>query len=684
MTLALARHAVFAVGAAAVVLAALWSMAATPAAGDADDLTELADRQHQPLAVDMFEMVNAERVERGHDRLAWDSDLAALAADWSARMHDEDSYGQHRDLGEARRQEPFASRYRGLGENINKHRFATADAATVTLLHVELMESDDHRANILRAAYDTVGVGVSCDEDDGATSVHVTQVFGVSDGSAVTTSGASSLTAGLQGSDAPPVEPIVGDDLLDAVSCDMVTDLGVPEDGITDDPTRYLGEEPDQPSDEPDEPDEPDAWTPLPPLPVGTVEVSALLDGAPATQVTVTAVPRDDDHGPVSATTGHDGTARLIDVPAGEATVHVDDDPSVRLDGSPPTVDVPLLDRTSVTLELTRADEDDEDDEGVEPGLDRVAGGDRVATSLSIAQQHTDPETTSEVVLARSDDYADALAAAPLAGAVGAPIVLTAGDALSEPDGSDSVADVLDDLDLDRIWLLGGERALSPALARAAAEHADEVTRVAGDDRDATAALVAEHVAREADDPASHAYVANGIDGWPDAVAVAALAAHERAPLLLASNDPSATAASEAIADADHLEDVRLVGGTSVLPDAVADAVTDAAGTPAHRIAGDDRWDTAAQLTSASVEAGLDGDEAWAATLADWPDSLAVAPAAAAAGEPVVFVDGSASAHEAVSDASASVLKRRSGVRVVGGESAVSGEVAGALRDALR
>ena len=565
------------------------------AAPPAHALDELAERQHQPMAVDLFAMVNAEREERGGQALAWDSDLARVAADWSARMHDEGFFA-HRDLDTILGAQPFASRYRGVAENIAFQRGVPADGATVTDLHVALMESDGHRVNILRERYDTVGIGVSCDQDGGLTTVHVTQVFGdlAADPShtastplnrpatgpgRATGPGHASASHAAPATDTseavPPVEPIVGDERVEAVSCDDVDVLGVVDQGVTDDPIR----EPDHDQSE-------------------------------------------------------DDASDAADPPGGQ-----------------------------------------------EPGLQRIEGPDRVATSLAVARDRFDADEVTDVVLARSDDYADALAAAPLAGALGGPVLLTDGEALSEGSSPETgVAGTLDHLDVERVWLMGGPGALSEALADEVADHVDHVERVAGANRWETAARAAEHLVREAPSPARHAYVANGDTGWPDAVAVAALAAHEQAPLLLAGQEDAAVAV-EALETLD-LERAHLIGGDGVLGSQVESAADDATTAPVDRTAGATRWETADALTLASIDAGLDAPRAWLVTLGNWPDSLAVGPAAAAAGEPVAFVDGTDGSP--LGSGVAASLSGIDEVTVVGGPNAISEDAAAQAREALR
>ena len=69
--------------------------------------------------------------------------------------------------------------------------------------------------------------------------------------------------------------------------------------------------------------------------------------------------------------------------------------------------------------------------------VDRIAGPDRVATAVEASRYGF--EAAATVVLASAGDVPDALAAGPLARAVGGPLLLTPGDALP-PDVAEEIA----------------------------------------------------------------------------------------------------------------------------------------------------------------------------------------------------------------------------------------------------
>jgi putative cell wall-binding protein len=151
------------------------------------------------------------------------------------------------------------------------------------------------------------------------------------------------------------------------------------------------------------------------------------------------------------------------------------------------------------------------------------------------------------------------------------------------------------------------------------------VTRRGGADRYGTAAAISGDLTS-----AEVVHVATGAD-FPDALAGAARAGTVGSPVLLVQPGavPSVTRAEiERLAP----ERIVVLGG----PVAVSEAVADELGAygVVERIAGPDRYGTAAQV-AADLPAS---PEVLVATGQDWPDALAGAARAGAAGSPVLLV----------------------------------------------
>ena len=110
------------------------------------------------LTRDLFERLNAERRARSLTELDWDSDLARMAAEWSARMARTGDFS-HRDLGAAGGL-PGIGKFSALGENI---AWVEGYPSMGYQLHFGWMRSAGHRANQLQPGFDAVGIAVVCD-----------------------------------------------------------------------------------------------------------------------------------------------------------------------------------------------------------------------------------------------------------------------------------------------------------------------------------------------------------------------------------------------------------------------------------------------------------------------------------------------------------------------------------------
>jgi len=257
------------------------------------------------------------------------------------------------------------------------------------------------------------------------------------------------------------------------------------------------------------------------------------------------------------------------------------------------------------------------------PGVARrLAGLDRVGTALALSRAG-DPELSDggQVVLARSDEYADALAAAPFTALRGGRLLLTGGDRLDE-----RVARELQRVRPETVVLLGSQVALSARVEADVRALGLEVERIAG----ATRFETAEQLAYQTDTFPERTFLVQGADadrtrGWPDAVAVGALAAQRNNSILLTYRDSLPEATLRAL----HTQvtpRVTIVGGTSAVSAAVEEQLR-AEGFAVDRLAGATRYETSA-LIAQEASANFDrsgGAHVGIVTGANWPDALAAA-----------------------------------------------------------
>jgi putative cell wall-binding protein len=249
------------------------------------------------------------------------------------------------------------------------------------------------------------------------------------------------------------------------------------------------------------------------------------------------------------------------------------------------------------------------------PTVSRVAGPDRIATSIAASQDRFPAAgSAGAVVLAGDRTFADALAGTPLAAAKGGPLLLTSGVTL-EPSVQAEIQRVLPAG--GTVYVLGGASAISPAVTSTLGGLGYTVVRYGGADRFATARIVA---TEGLGDPSTIFLVA-GLDFADGLAAGPAAAAADGAVLL--SDGSSLDPGTAAYLAAHPGDTVYAVGG----PAAVADPAATA-------IAGADRYATAVDLAtrffSKPTVVGV-------ATGTDFPDALSGGAEMAGLGGPMLL-----------------------------------------------
>jgi putative cell wall-binding protein len=129
-------------------------------------------------------------------------------------------------------------------------------------------------------------------------------------------------------------------------------------------------------------------------------------------------------------------------------------------------------------------------------------------------------------------------------------------------------------------------------------------------------------------------YIATGED-FPDALAGAVAAAHDRAPILLVTRDrvPASVASELQRLDPNTLV---LLGGTAAIASSVKSDLESLTGASVQRLAGGDRYATAAAISAASF--GSDTRVVFVTTGNNFPDAVAGAPAAHRLGAPMLLL----------------------------------------------
>jgi putative cell wall-binding protein len=277
--------------------------------------------------------------------------------------------------------------------------------------------------------------------------------------------------------------------------------------------------------------------------------------------------------------------------------------------------------------------------------LDSISGsGDATTVSVAASRAAFPDGSARHVVLARNDVFADSLAGAALAGESG-PILMTPPTRLT-PSVEAELSRVLPAG--DRVWILGGESAVSTAVVDRVRALGYSPIRLHGRTRIGTATAIARQVGPH---PSGQVLVASAAN-WPDAIAGGLYAADRGVPLVLSWPDSAAdTRSPGVVAAVDALggRDIVLLGGEAALSREVAGALRSVG--PTRRISGPSRFATATAVARLLWgRSGYAPDQSFTIVNGDrangWAMGLAAAPLAARGDAPLLLVNDALSTVE--------------------------------------
>lgn len=291
--------------------------------------------------------------------------------------------------------------------------------------------------------------------------------------------------------------------------------------------------------------------------------------------------------------------------------------------------------------------------------INRLSGNDRYQTAIAVSKSGW--KTSSYAILARGDDYADALCAGPLAKKLGAPILLTESDKLNA-----SVLTELKRLNVQNVIIIGGTGAIKQNIEDTLKTNGiASIQRIYGSSRYETSVKIAEKLGS-----IDKVAVAAGND-FPDALSISAVAAKSGIPILLSQKD-SLPQAVKLYLSGKQIGKSYIVGGTGVLSDGLKNELPNAV-----RLGGKDRFETNVLVMQefsnqlkfgdmyVAIGEGPEGDE--------FADALSGATLAARTSSPIVLVGRD------LPEATANFLKTKvsiaSRVTALGGESAVHSSI---------
>ena len=189
----------------------------------------------------------------------------------------------------------------------------------------------------------------------------------------------------------------------------------------------------------------------------------------------------------------------------------------------------------------------------------RLSGATRYDTMSSIVSAGFSQAST--VVIASGENFPDSLSAAALAGSLDAPVLLTAGGALSE-----QTAAQIKMLGASKAIVLGGTAAISDDVTNELAALGLSVRRVAGATRQDTAAAVAKEVASSS--IVSTAVVASSAAPW-DSLSISPYCYANSCPVVLTQGDGKLSPDSLSLLESLGVKRVIIVGGPAAVSDSV-------------------------------------------------------------------------------------------------------------------
>lgn len=297
----------------------------------------------------------------------------------------------------------------------------------------------------------------------------------------------------------------------------------------------------------------------------------------------------------------------------------------------------------------------------IEP-VQRIAGENRYATAVEISRIGW-PHGTGTVVLARGDDYADALAGVPLAYQLDAPILLTNTSRLIA-----STKDEISRLRATEVIILGGPGAVSNTVAQELVSLGLTVERLAGSGRYHTAALIAERIT--AINHTTTVFVATGTN-FADALSASAYGAVAGYPILLTQPNRLPAATETVLANL-GINKTWVIGGTGVIGKVVFDHLPNP-----QRIAGNNRYGTGIALAELFLPSS--SHHIYMATGLSFPDAIAGGVLAAKRNSGVLLIRGDRPApNQEVQDFL--IDRNFNYIGIFGGWGAVSSEIENWLR----
>ncbi|MDR0433976.1 MAG: cell wall-binding repeat-containing protein, partial [Gracilibacteraceae bacterium] len=263
---------------------------------------------------------------------------------------------------------------------------------------------------------------------------------------------------------------------------------------------------------------------------------------------------------------------------------------------------------------------------------DRLSGSDRYQTAINISQTGW-PSARNAVLASGADaNLVDALTVAPLAKLLDAPILITAGGALSS-----GVAAELKRLDVETVYISSGPGVIRQPVLDAVRALGVDIVTLGGDDRFATAANIAAEIAKRAE--ISTVVVTTAYSN-ADALSVASIAAASGWPILLTGRDELPVSARSFITG-HNVSNTYVIGGSGVVSDSLAESLPNSI-----RLGGLDRYGTNSIIVTYFMTYWKYMKGVYVANGANNHLVDALAASSYIAGAPLILTDNSSLSHD--------------------------------------
>ncbi|MFZ7121881.1 MAG: cell wall-binding repeat-containing protein [Eubacteriaceae bacterium] len=301
----------------------------------------------------------------------------------------------------------------------------------------------------------------------------------------------------------------------------------------------------------------------------------------------------------------------------------------------------------------------------ISTGLKRLSGSNRWDTSSLIADYGW--AVTNSIVLASGVNFPDALAAAPFAFKIDAPLILTEKGSIPK-----ETMDTINKLKPKTIYVLGGPIAIKDSVVNQLKSNGYTVERVYGTNRFGTAVAIGNQLRQRTQ--FTTAILAYGMN-YPDALSVNSVASSNGYPVLFTEKESLPEETKNALKSW-GIKNVKVVGGTLVVRENVVNELK-SMGISVERIYGSNRINTSLAIanrfyptsTGVIISTGF-----------KYTDALSGGPFAAKANQPILLVE-----KDKVSQGVLDYIKNNkvNKVTILGGPLAVSENVKKQIENAM-